>query len=167
MAVSIGPKAFARTALAGTLLAIVTIGYLALRPDPLIPGQALPRIAFRDASNAVQSTDPSLNGALVIFFHPLCQHCAYELAMLDSAAGTFGSRTIYLLTTDDSLFTRGVARRWPHLASAPLVKWGIVAGGDFTAKFGTLVTPTAFLFDSSGRFVRRIKGETPPENLRL
>jgi thiol-disulfide isomerase/thioredoxin len=167
MVVSNGSKAIARTIIAGALVAICALGYLALRPEPLSAGQPLPQIAFRDAGNVVRSTDPRSKGALVIFFHPLCEHCAYELAMLDSAAGKFEKRKVYMLTTDDSLFTRGIARRWPHLASIPSVTWGIVAKNDFTAKFGTLVTPTAFLFDSSGKFVRRIKGETPPGNLVL
>jgi hypothetical protein len=127
----------------------------------------MPRVEFRDSGDELRSTESAASGALIIFFHPLCQHCAYELAKLDSAAVGFDQQTIYMLTTDDSLFSRHIARRWPRLASHPSVIWGIVDRKDFNAKFGTLVTPTAFLFDRSGRFVRRIKGETPLENLGL
>lgn len=127
------------------------------RPDPLPVGGALPDVSYRDGRQA-HAVGERGRAAVVMLFHSRCGHCHAQLDAMERAA-LRGDATTYLLTSEDSVATGMIARRWPHLAASPHVRWGSVDAHEFQARFGTLVTPAVFVFDAHHKLVRKYRGE--------
>lgn len=129
-------------------------------PDPIAPGDAIPAIRYTDdAGHAATLAADARHPTAVVLFHSRCGHCHYQLDALAWEVERLAGARLYLLTTEASLPTDSIARRWAGLDRAANVRWGRVEADEFRAAFGGLSTPATFLFDRRGRFLRAFVGE--------
>ncbi|KAF0146845.1 MAG: hypothetical protein FD143_3213 [Ignavibacteria bacterium] len=72
---------------------------------------------------------------------------------------------IYLITTEKSFFQDSVYKKQINLISAENVKFGLVAEDEYKEKFGIMATPAFYFFDTRGKLVEKIIGETKFDRL--
>ncbi|MEP6619148.1 MAG: hypothetical protein ABJE47_07535 [bacterium] len=125
----------------------------------------LPALRYRASGGSNTLAADGRARPLVVLFDTHCGHCAYEFAQMDRQLSRFAGTHLYLLTAEDSLSMRDVARRWPLLATSPNVTWAMVDAAAFRRVFGPLVTPAIYVFDARGRLERTFHGETRIELL--
>ena len=97
---------------------------------------------------------------LVVLYHSECVHCGTELDEFDRQFDRLAELDLYMLTTEDSLDSAGLGRRWPRLAGSQRVTWGTIDRDTRAGHFGVAVTPALFLYDQGGTLVERWTGVT-------
>lgn len=154
-----------RKATAALLLVIVAGGLAWLaaqagRSGPLADSALLPLLHYRNAGGAHLVRSESHRRTAIVLFNSQCSHCLYELDAFNRRLAEVDGARIYLLTTETSLPTDTVLRRWPSLMHSAAVSWGTVRADEFREGLRTLVTPAVFVFDEQGRLLNQFRGET-------
>jgi hypothetical protein len=141
---------------------VATLGWIALRTSRSVratPAPMLPEIVYRDAGGSHVIRADGAAPTLIVLFDTRCGHCEYQLKDFDKRLAELAHSRIYFLTTESTLRVDEIRRRWPALAAAPFVAWGMVSAADARAHLSTLVTPTLVVFDERGAFVTKYVGE--------
>ena len=166
-----------RAAAAGFLLSVAGLASwfaaVALRPDPLPVGAALPPLMFDGGAGPHRLMANGQTPLLIVWFRSECIHCQYEFGVLDRNLDLLPRVQIYLLTGADSLPHAQLAESWPalELPIARNASWpalgapgratlASVPSSEFERAFGTRVTPAMFAFDSRGKLIAKVIGET-------
>lgn len=138
----------------------------ATRPERLPVGSTMPALEYRGVRGPERLATGSPERTVVVWFHTACPHCVSELDAFERELSTFDGARLYLLSSEDSLFSAGSLRsRWPGLAAAGNVTWGIVPAPRFQNVFGTMTTPALFVFGPQGTLVDKYVGEVAPRVL--
>ena len=141
------------------------LGAQVMRPGALAVGAAMPTLRYTGATGSQPLAAAPEGRTVVVLYNSKCGHCHYELGVLDRNAAGIAGVHLVLVTTEDSVARAEVRREWPHLAASPNVAWGTVSRDEFLRAYGTLATPTFFVFEPNGTLHARIVGETRLENL--
>jgi protein-disulfide isomerase len=158
-------KLAAVTALAAI---VVALGFVVVRVARAGEGpskNSLPALAYRDSLGSHVIRADSGTPTIIVLFDSRCGHCAYQLTDFDRRLADLAHARIYLLTTEQKLPLAELARRWPVLAKAQSVTWGMVSASEFRAQLNTLVTPALFVYDARGAFVTKYVGEVKVDAL--
>jgi len=135
------------------------------RPEILPIGSKLPKIEFNMVNGSRIIKADTLHKTVVIFFSEKCPHCKYELNILNENVEKIMAADFYLITIDKDIFTDGFTDKYPALQKADNIKFGIVKKEAYVKKFGILVTPTLYFFNTKGKLTAKIKGETKFERI--
>src|SRR5260370_801768 len=96
-----------RAAAAAFLLSLAGVaswlGAVALRPDPLPVGAALPPLTFDGGAGPHRLMANGQTPLLIVWFRSKCIHCQYEFGVLDRNVDLLPRVQIYLLSGEDSL----------------------------------------------------------------
>ena len=134
-------------------------------PEVLREGSLLPQIEYT-VKNGIDVLKPdSTKKTMVIFFNSECSHCKYELGELNNNIEKFENIRIYFFTIEKDFFQKPVVDGWKNLYAMPNVYFCIVDKNNYEKKFGSLVTPSIFLFNSSSKLTKKINGEMKIERL--
>ncbi len=134
-------------------------------PEVLPEGSVIPIIKFT-VKNSIEVLKPdSTKKTMVIFFNSKCSHCKYELSELNNNIEKFENVRIYFFTIEKDFFQKPIVERWKNLYTAPNVSFGIVNKSSYENKFGSMVTPSIFLFSTSSKLIKKIDGEMKIERL--
>lgn len=156
-------KALAITFIALFIFAVVWLVIEGSRPEVLPIGSKLPEIEYTGFNGVQKLKANNLHKTVVIFFSEECPHCKYELNVLNENAGKIKGTNFYLITPDKDIFTNGFTEKYPALKKAENIKFGVVKKEDYADKFGTMVTPVFYFFNTKGKLTAKIKGETKIE----
>jgi|GEM_PF-1873901 len=128
--------------------------------DETMPmGSSLPAIEYKDRSESSilgQSNIP----LIIIYFSTLCEHCRYQLSVIETNIDAFNEIKIYLLSSQSDLFKTDFDKKWVNLVQHNNVIFGITPKDSFNKLFGSTVTPSLYFFDSHGILKEKIHGET-------
>ena len=153
-----------RAAAAAFLLSVASVaswlGAVALRPDPLPVGAALPPLTFDGGAGPHRLMANGQTPLLIVWFRSKCIHCQYEFGVLDHNLDVLPRVQIYLLTGEDSLPHAELAESWPALGAPGRATLASVPSSEFERAFGTRLTPAMFAFDSRGKLIAKVIGET-------
>jgi hypothetical protein len=100
-----------------------------------------------------------------MFSDDRCDHCRYQLDVFEKLLPQLDAVRLYVVRLDrDEATADGEARperraRWPWLASASSVTWGFVDRGAWRSTFGTMLTPSLYVFRDD-QLVASFQGET-------
>ena len=134
-------------------------------PEVLPEGSVIPIIKFT-VKNSIEVLKPdSTKKTMVIFFNSKCSHCKYELSELNNNIEKFENVRICFFTIEKDFFQKPIVERWKNLYTAPNVSFGIVNKSSYENKFGSMVTPSIFLFSTSSKLIKKIDGEMKIERL--
>ncbi len=137
----------------------------ASRPEVLPIGSSLPEIKYVSLSgNDALKTDTTKE-TMIIYFNSECEHCKYELRQLNENIDKFKNIKIYLFTIEKDFFKKSVMKELNELYKAKNISFGIVDKSEYENKFGSMVTPSIFLFDYSNKLIKKIRGEMKIESL--
>src|SRR5258706_14615620 len=94
------------------------LGAVALRPDPLPVGAALPPLTFDGGAGPHRLMANGQTPLLIVWFRSKCIHCQYEFGVLDRNVDLLPRVQIYLLSGDDFLPHTHLAEPWPARGAA-------------------------------------------------
>ncbi|MHB1687137.1 MAG: peroxiredoxin family protein [Ignavibacteriaceae bacterium] len=134
-------------------------------PEVLPEGSLMPKIKYTCKNGTDVLKHDSTKETMVIFFNSECSHCKYELGELNNNIEKFENVRIYFFTTEKDFFQKPVVDRWKNLYTAPNIYFGIVDKDSYEKKFGSMVTPSIFLFSTSSKLTKKIYGEMKIERL--
>ena len=134
-------------------------------PEVLPLGSVLPEIDYLAKNGADMLKNDSTKETMVIFFNSECSHCKYELSELNNNIEKFENVRIYFFTIEKDFFQKPVVEEWKNLYTAPNVSFGIVNKSSYENKFGGIVTPSIFFFNTSNKLTKKIYGEMRIERL--
>ena len=97
--------------------------------------------------------------AIVIYFSLGCEHCIYQLNVIEKNISKLQDTKIYLITTDINLFTGNFLTKYKTLTNSKSVTFGIVDLKSFQSICKVIRTPTIFFFNKSGKYYTKISGE--------
>ncbi len=134
-------------------------------PEVLPEGSLMPGIKYTDKKGTGVLMPDSIKRTMVIYFSSGCTHCKYELGEINKNIGKFASINIYLFTTEKDFFKKTEVKRWDVLYKTNNVCFGIIDKNEYENKFGSMVTPSIFIFNAQGKLEKKIIGEMKIEIL--
>jgi hypothetical protein len=102
----------------------------------------------------------SLKVTVIIWLHPGCGHCQYQLNVIDKNIHRFGNVRFFLLSGDREYLNKNYCISWPNLVKSRNVFFGFVDESKFIKEFGSMVTPSLLIFNRFGYLEKKIQGET-------
>lgn len=134
-------------------------------PEILPEGSALPEINYISVNgNSVLKPDTATE-KMIIYFNTNCDHCKYELSQLNKNVEKFKNIKVYLFTSEKDLFKKPAVKSWSNLYKKDGITFGIIQKSEYENKFGSMITPSIFIFNSSNKLTRKIRGEIKIESL--
>lgn len=130
----------------------------AMKPETLPVGSTLPDLQY-ESSTGIESIHPDHRPFIVLWFHEDCDHCIYQMKLLDKYIDELKGIHLYLLTSDRSFIINRRERLYPRLSSEYSVHWGFMTNSHFKKLFGSTARPTMYFFDREGYFFQKITGE--------
>ena len=127
--------------------------------------KTLPVFSMRTLSGTLFRSDQIKKGpVLVLFFHPECEHCQYQITTLfKNLAGTAGVHFILISNAEKEAIRNFLKEN--NLRDYP----GLIALADetysFSDYFGTEIVPATFIYDRNLQLVRYFQGEVRPETI--
>ena len=130
----------------------------AMQPEALPIGSPLPDIQY-ESSTGIESIRSHDSPLMVVWFHEDCDHCVYQLKLIEKHLENFKGIDLYLLTSDKSFIPKRRERLYPRLSSEYAVHWGFMANTHFKKLFGSTARPAIFFFNRNKKLYHKIKGE--------
>jgi thioredoxin-related protein len=153
-------------ALGTILLIFILLLFFLLRTanhEELAIGSQLPELSFVDLAGDIRAVTRDSKMILIVYVQSHCEHCQYQLHVLNNYCKQLRGVRLYILTSDKNMFKE--ENKWERLMSAENVIVGSVDKSHFYQRFRTLIIPSIFIFDSSGKLAGKIYGEVKPQKL--
>ncbi len=128
-------------------------------------GSKLPGINYKTINVNATIKPDNERKILIMFFSKDCPHCKFELNVLDKNVTKIIDTKLYLFTTDKNYLLSKDINEYEVLKENVNVTFGIVNKEEYSAKFGSTVTPTLYFFNKAGKLTAKIKGETKIERI--
>ena len=106
--------------------------------------------------------DPT-RSTVIIWFHPECEHCRYQLDVLNKNIRQLGDARFFFITAERGYFRKNFRIAWPDLVQSPHVSFGIIDKSRFINEFGLVVTPSLLFFNYVGVLKEKLYGEVKVE----
>ncbi len=144
---------------------IIALVISSKKTERLNEGSTMPVLCYqKNKGEKVIERDPT-KMTVIIWFHPNCKHCLYQLDLLNENLSSFYHAQFFFFT-DDLIFPEDrCLGKWPNLTSADNVRFGIIDKPTFEDHFGSVVMPSVFIFDRSGKLTNKTFGEVKIEKL--
>ncbi|HOX81434.1 MAG TPA: redoxin domain-containing protein [Chryseolinea sp.] len=98
------------------------------------------------------------NIAIIVFF-PECDHCQREAVEIQKEIESFKDYTLYFVTTENKPLTEKFAIEY-KLNNYENVKFGFITVNDVVTNFGSIPTPSLYLYSSDHKRIQSFEGET-------
>ena len=100
---------------------------------------------------------------ILIYFHPMCEHCNYEAQEIRQNASAFANSQLVMITADDSIARVEDFCNRHNLSE--LVNIDVLFDKDKTFEniFKKAIVPSFYVYGSDRRLKKRFLGETKPE----
>jgi hypothetical protein len=132
-----------------------------IQPDALLPD-----LTYEGKMGTELIERDSTKNTVVVWFHPDCEHCIYQLSLINDHIQLLGGARFFFLTAAKNFPASIHLGLWPALTSAEQVRFGILDEEKFTASFGRVVTPTIFIFNRQGRLKEKLFGEVKIDKIK-
>ena len=117
-------------------------------------------IVFFDGS---QTHAKKLEGkTILIVYFPDCDHCQREAAQIRKHIASFKDHTLYFLTTAPKPEAAKFAEDY-KLSNIGNVKFGLITINDVLSNFGSIATPSIYIYGNNHELVQKFNGETQIE----
>jgi cytochrome oxidase Cu insertion factor (SCO1/SenC/PrrC family) len=101
---------------------------------------------------------------IIILFFPDCDHCQRESKAIQEKIDAFKDYTLYFLSTNPVEEIQEFANEY-KLNSIANVKFGQIAPDRVFVNFGSIPTPSLYIYSAERRLKKQFNGETPVEQI--
>jgi hypothetical protein len=123
-------------------------------------GTLMPKVIYHDRQNIDVLKADTTRFLMVVLAKMSCEHCLYELDVIDKNMHTFKDVKVIILITDKMVHTEDATNRWPKLRSSNNVTFGSIDWNEARTGFGKINFPSFLFYDSDGVLKNIITGET-------
>ncbi|MFO7890536.1 MAG: hypothetical protein R6V04_09385 [bacterium] len=141
------------------LCLVIRVLIIGLQPEVLPVGSIMPTITFEDKLGSQVLKTDSVHKTMIVCFNSDCEHCMYELNVINDNYQKFKNINIYLLTAEENFNTRDYLNKFTRFKKANNVKWGSINNNEFKNKLGGFGVPYILIFDKYGVLLNKITGE--------
>ena len=103
---------------------------------------------------------------VVVYFNRKCEHCVYQLDLLDKNINLFADKKFIFLTSELKFLAEGSERQWGQLSIQQNCSFGVVYSNEFLKAFGTITTPSIYIFKNQGILLFKFNGEIKIEKFK-
>lgn len=124
----------------------------------------LPYLSYQTLKGDTVSTRSLPGGSILILFNTECDHCQREAKEISEKIEAFKNYELLFIAAD-SVHKIDKFSRTYNLADKPNVKFGRAEFQDVFMNFGSIPTPSVYIYSRERKFVKSFQGETPVEEL--
>ncbi|MBD3386444.1 redoxin domain-containing protein [candidate division KSB1 bacterium] len=134
-----------------------------LTPPVLPVGAKAPQFEYKN-THGEKVIFQSHDFDIVMFFNTACEHCVYQLELLNANIETIAPAKLYLMTPEENYQQHEKFTKWKHLNTSGRVIWGTTRLKTIKQHFGNPATPSFYIFQD-GRLKTKFYGEVKLERL--
>ncbi len=101
---------------------------------------------------------------IIILFFPDCDHCQRESKAIQEKIDAFKEYTLYFVSTNPLEEIQEFANEY-KLNSIANVKFGQIAPDKVFVNFGSIPTPSLYIYSADRKLKKQFNGETPIEQI--
>ncbi|MBA4144330.1 MAG: hypothetical protein DI538_20570 [Azospira oryzae] len=101
---------------------------------------------------------------IIILFFPDCDHCQREAKAIQEKIEAFKEYTLYFVSTNPAAEIQEFANEY-KLSSIANVKFGQIAADKVFVNFGSIPTPSLYIYSADRKLKKQFNGETPVEQI--
>lgn len=151
------------------LLPLIFILSQCNKPEKKIPVakneiNELPYLVFSNLDGTAASTRDLPGASILILFNTDCDHCQREATSIREKLSSFKGYTLQFIASDPVEIIQKFARDY-QLDNQPNVMFGRAEGVDVYTNFGSIPTPSIYIYSKEKRFVKSFLGETPVDEI--
>ena len=126
----------------------------------------LPNMFLQKADGSILEAKQLPGKIILIIYFTDCDHCQREATEISSKLKAFESYDLWFLSTDEFSKIEKFSTDY-KLANLANVHFARIQPKDVYSNFGSIPTPSVYIYSESKKLVRAIKGETPIDNIIL
>ncbi len=124
----------------------------------------LPYLTYQTLKGDTVSTRTLPGGSILILFNTECDHCQREAKEISEKLEAFKNYELLFIAADSVHKIDNFSKTY-NLADKPNVKFGRAEYQDVFMNFGSIPTPSVYIYSRERKFVKSFLGETPVEEL--
>ena len=124
----------------------------------------LPYLTYFTLEGDSVSTRNLAGGSILILFNTECDHCQREAKEISEKMEAFKNYELLFIAADSVHKIDNFSKTY-NLADKPNVKFGRADYQDVFMHFGSIPTPSVYIYSRERKFVKSFLGETPVEEL--
>lgn len=124
----------------------------------------LPYLTYQTLAGDTVSTRNLAGGSILILFNTECDHCQREAKEINEKIDAFKNYELLFIAADSVQKIDNFSRTY-NLANKPNVKFGRAEYQDVFLNFGSIPTPSVYIYSRERKLVKSFLGETPVEEL--
>lgn len=126
----------------------------------------LPHLAFKNLDGSPATTRDLPPASVLILFNTDCDHCQREAKSIQENLASFKDYTLLFISSDLEQNIQQFSKDY-KLENLPNVRFGKAEGQDVYMNFGSIPTPSIYVYSKERRFIKSFMGETPVEQIIL
>lgn len=124
----------------------------------------LPHLAFKNLDGSAATTRDLPPASVLILFNTDCDHCQREAKSIQENLESFKGYTLQFIASDPEQRILQFAREY-QLDNQPNIRFGRAEGQDVYMNFGSIPTPSIYVYSKERKFIKSFLGETPVEQI--
>jgi hypothetical protein len=124
----------------------------------------LPYLSYQTLKGEPASTRSLPGSSILILFNTDCDHCQREAKEISEKIDAFKNYQLLFIAADTLDQIANFSKAY-NLADKPNVKFGRAEYQDVFINFGSIPTPSVYIYSRERKFVKSFLGETPVEEL--
>lgn len=124
----------------------------------------LPYLTYQTLKGDTVSTRTLPGGSILILFNTECDHCQREAKEISEKLEAFKNYELLFIAADSVHKIDNFSKTY-NLVDKPNVKFGRAEYQDVFMNFGSIPTPSVYIYSRERKFVKSFLGETPVEEL--
>lgn len=124
----------------------------------------LPYLTFTNLDGSIATTRDLPGASILILFNADCDHCQREAKSIQEKLNSFKGYTLQFIASDPVDIIQKFSRDY-QLDDQPNVRFGRAEGVDVYTNFGSIPTPSIYIYSKEKRFIKSFLGETPVDEI--
>lgn len=124
----------------------------------------LPEMPVQLTDNTTLDMKDVENKTILVLFQPDCDHCQRQAASIEETLPQFGDYQMYFLSNASIPELQQFANTY-KLNKARNVHFGTTAAEHIVDNFGSIPTPSLYIYSEDGKLLNEFIGETPIEKI--
>ncbi|MBL7873075.1 MAG: redoxin domain-containing protein [Cyclobacteriaceae bacterium] len=136
------------------------------KKEPVVKKEVneLPHLTFKNLDGSAATTRDLPPASVLILFNTDCDHCQREAKSIQENLASFKDYTLQFIASDPEQSILQFAREY-QLDNQPNIRFGRAEGQDVYMNFGSIPTPSIYVYSKERKFIKSFLGETPVEQI--
>lgn len=136
------------------------------KKEPVVKKEVneLPHLNFKNLDGSAATTRDLPPASVLILFNTDCDHCQREAKSIQGNLASFKDYTLQFIASDSEQSILQFAREY-QLDNQPNIRFGRAEGQDVYMNFGSIPTPSIYVYSKERKFIKSFLGETPVEQI--